>query len=218
MPLSHPLARAVPIMIMLAGPLAGCTALRDIVPDLPVAPKYKGLAGQSVAVAVWADRPVRVDFPAIQLDLANQLQNILAAEAKDGSGDVKETKFPVEPRSVVKYQRDHPELEGEDAAVLATKVGTTRLIYIEITDLSTRADAGVDLFLGNATATMRVIEVGPDGKATTAYREDNLKVTYPKKAPPSGVPSSDDNRIYQGTTAAMAREVADRLLTHSGEQ
>ncbi len=198
--------------------VGGCSALRDIAPDLPLEPKYKGLVGQTVAVAVWADRPIRIDFPAVQLDLANQVQSILAAEAKDGSDDVKETKFPVEPRSVVKFQRDHPELEGEDASVLASKVGTSRLIYIEMTDLTTRPDAGVDLFLGTAVVTMRVIEVAPDGKLVTGYLEDNIKVIFPKKAPGSGVPATDDNHMYQGTIKALARQIANRLLTHPGDQ
>src|SRR5215210_3914390 len=64
--------------------LSGCQVIGVAAQALPpptVVPNYKGLAGQTVGVMVWADRGMRIEWQALQLDLANTIQSNLQQAA-----------------------------------------------------------------------------------------------------------------------------------------
>lgn len=198
--------------------LGGCVAagfLAAAIPPTPVAAAYKGLAGQSVGVMVWTDRSVRIDYPLIQLDVANIVQANLAAAQKDKKDDLKLTTFPVEPRSIVRFQRENPGLEARPITEVAGELGVSRLIYIEITDFQTRPTAELELFRGTVTGSVRVVEVDANGVGRIGFQEDKITVTFPKKGPPEGVLNSSDVRMYQGVLSEFATQVAWRFFTHT---
>src|SRR3954468_13993501 len=85
----------------------GCGAIGYAANALPqnVKPQYTGLLGQPVGIIVWADRGIMIDWGPIQLDLANAVENkLLTSKAEETKG----TTFPYEPKSYVRYLRDHP--------------------------------------------------------------------------------------------------------------
>src|SRR5437763_890065 len=51
-----------------------------------VKPKYTNLANQTVGVMVWADRGIRIDWPTLQLDLANSIDKKLKEQTTDEKG------------------------------------------------------------------------------------------------------------------------------------
>jgi len=199
---------------LLAG---GCAILgfaAAVVPDAPVPPAYKGLAGQSVGVMVWADRQTYLDFAALQLDLANTIQNRLVNEqTKNKRAELKDSTFPVQPASILRYQREHPEVEALPIVQVAPNLNVTRLIYIEIEDFATRPDAALELYRGSLVATIRVLEINGD-VAKVVYEENSLRSVFPAKTPPEGVPNASDRRIYAGTIEFFARDVVNRFITH----
>jgi hypothetical protein len=179
-----------------------------------VRPKYVGLAGQSIGIMVWTDRGVQVDYPALALDLANSIQKKMIDESK--KDELKASYFPVQPASIARYQVDHPAYDFKNVTEIAPKLGVTRLIYIEIEDFSTRAPASVELFRGNMSATLKVIEV--DGQhARVAYEENAIKASFPPKVPPDGTPDGDDVRFYAGTVDAMSTEIVHHLVSYEAE-
>src|SRR5215212_9913472 len=93
--------------------LAGCAVLGvaayKLAPPPTIHPEYTGLKGQSVGIMVWADRGIRIDWPNLQLDLANAVQNQLAASKKK---ELEGAQLNVQPASIVRYQRDHPQIEA----------------------------------------------------------------------------------------------------------
>lgn len=203
------------IALLLAGTgalLGGCGAVGVLASKMPqyTEPQYFGLSGQSVGVMVWADRGARVDFPSIQLDLATTVQNRLRV-SKDKN--VKDTTWPVLPASIVRYQREHPAVELSPITETAPKLGVSRLIYIEVGSISTRSEASLQMYRGNALATLRVIEVN-GGVAKVAYEEPNIRAIYPPRSPPDGVLNADDATIYRGTIAALAEQIANRFVRH----
>jgi hypothetical protein len=190
----------------------GCQALSALASTAPEndKPQYNGLTGQSVAVMVYVDRGVLLDYPDLQLDLANTIQTKLEANK---APELKGTTYPVEPRSIVRYQKDHPELDVSDVRDIAPRFNVSRLIYIEVGDFSTRSDIATELYRGTINASIKVLAVA-GGKATVAYNEGNVTETYPPKAPPQGVPNSTDMEIYQGIVDNFALDVTERFATH----
>lgn len=216
--------------------LSGCTLLgagAQMLPPATVQAQYKGFAGQTVGVMVWADRGMRIEWEFLQLDLANSIQSKLldVAQPKNLNKDrdpkkpikarVKEfqgTTFPVAPRSIIRYQQDNPEIEGKPIAQVAPALGVSRLIYVEIEEFSTRPDGGVELYRGDAKVTLRVVEVNPDGTAKVAYEENEVTATFPPKTPKEGRPNIGDRRVYVGLIDELANQINTRFVPHEQEQ
>jgi hypothetical protein len=180
--------------------------------------KYKGLVDQKVGVMVWVDRGVRIDFPTLRLDIANGVQRKLT-EAKDRKHkDLGDATFPIRADSLVRYQQDHPEMEAYPITDVAPKLGgLTRLIFIEVEDFRTRSEASLDLFRGSITATVKVIEIYPDGTAKIAFEENNVKNVFPEKSHPEGTPNATDYKIYSGLLDAFTTQVALMFISHEVE-
>ncbi len=208
-------------LIVLAAALlvpAGCSWLGYAASAMPqtVEAKYKGLQGQTVGIMVWADRGLRMDWGSkLQIDLASAVQSKLVAAGNidDDIKELKGTTFPLDPRSIVRYQRGHPQIEGMKLTDVVPKFGVQRVIYIEINDFQTHAAASVDLYRGSATASVRVLEITGD-KATVAYAEDNIKALYPPNVSTDGTPRGSVAAMYVGTIDVLSTEIAKRFFTH----
>ena len=206
--------------------LPGCAAFGIVaaaLPKPPIKPVYTGLQGQSIAVMVWADRGIRIDYPRIALDTATGIQNRLATPVDDKGktkpmpSELKGAKFPYIPASVVRFQMEHPETDGMAITDVAPRLGVSRLIYVEIEQFQTRSDSAVELFRGTMVGTLRVVEV-TNGVAKVAYEENDVRIDFPKKAREEGVPELGDVKTYAGTVSLFAQQVAHRFIEHPAEE
>jgi len=194
------------VLLGLIATLGGCGGQFDRVPA-----RYPGLQGQSVGVMVWANRPVRIDFPNVQLDVAAGVQSKL--QQAINLPEMRGATFPVRPQSIIRYQQDYPQIEAMPIAEVAPKLGVQRLIYIEVQDLRTRSQMSINLYRGYMMGSVKVIEVA-EGVGRIAYEETSIVATFPQHAPPEGIPNADDARIYRGTVDAFTSEVAMRFVSH----
>lgn len=204
--------------------LTGCQifgVVSHAMPPATVMPKYAGLAGQTVGVMVWADRGMRIEYEFLQLDIANVVQAKLDQTARDKKAKVKELKgttFPVQPRSIVRFQQDHPEIDGQSITEVAPRLGVSRLIYVEVEEFATRPDGAIELYRGDAKVTLRVVEISADGKAKVAFEENEVAATFPRGAPKEGKPQIGDRRTYVGLVDALGTEIAKRFVPHPEER
>jgi hypothetical protein len=195
--------------------LSGCDVPAALVgkglPGETIKPKYAAMQGQSIGVLVWTDRGVQLDYPSLNLDLANSIQKKLMGNAK--SPVLKGAIFPVQPASIARYVLDHPNFDVKNVTEIAPRFGVTRLIYVEVTDFGTRAQASVELLRGHMDATLKVVEVSGES-AAVVYDDNALKASFPPKVPEDGTPDGDDERFYAGTVDAMSTEVVHRLVSY----
>src|SRR2546423_5152029 len=102
--------------------LSGCNIVGAGLHALPppvIEAQYRNLAGQSVGVLVWCDRGISIDWPSLPLDTANAIENNLLVRQKSKIAELKGTRFDVKPASILRYMRDHPELQNTDIAQIA---------------------------------------------------------------------------------------------------
>jgi hypothetical protein len=222
--IKHHRAILYPLFSILVLMQSGCAflgvAAYKLKPPETIQPKYMGLENQSTGVMVWADRGLRIDWPTIQLDLANTVQKKLADFQKGKGRESKTlvgTSFPVLPASIVRYQKDHPEIEAMPITDIAPKLGVKRLIYVELEDFATRSDQQLALFRGTANCTVKVVEIN-NGEARVTFEQNNVTTHFPPKAPPEGVNAFGDLRIYAGTVDALATEVARLFVQYQLEE
>ena len=208
---------------------SGCNiigAAAQVLPQPDVAPAYTKLSNQTVGVMVWVDRAIAIDYPSLQADVAKSVVNKLqeTSEPKKKSDAHKELTNVryLDPLAVIKWQADHPELNGFPSTELATRLGVTRVIYVELIVFETRSEVSVDLFKGTVMAKLDVLEVAtnPDGtkKAKVAYSDGDLRSIYPKKAP-EGTAGTDVNSdmIYNKTVDAFTTDVVLKFVQHPAD-
>ena len=222
--MTPPRRRALPLVIRLCLLLSlmtcstGCAVFglaASALPEPDVPARYTGLKGHSVAIMVWADRGVQIDYPSLRLDLASGVQAKLQQAKKGRKGELAQTTFPHSAASVVRFQEDHPEIQDQPITDVAPRLKVDRLIYVEVQDLRTRSDEAVDLYRGTAVASIKVIAVDPaTGKARAAYEESNVEAIFPESAPPEGYPGLGDARTYRGTADQLTTLIAFRFFSH----
>ncbi len=214
-------------ILLLAGCLSllavsGCTlfgVLASKVVPAPVVPaQYKGMQGQSIATMVWAGEGTLIDFPDVRLDVAGSLEKKLKQAQDAKAKELKGISFPTPATAVVRLQDNHPELEAVPLTDVASQLGASRVIYIEVENLQTRSDASVELFRGSASASVKVVEVAGDGRAKVAYEESGITCVFPPGAREEGTPDGNDFAIYRGTVDQLTTEIAKRFIPHPEEQ
>jgi hypothetical protein len=199
--------------------LCGCDVLSagadKLLPSDSVHPKYAGMKGESIGVMVWTDRGVSIDYPSLNLDLANSIQKKLvgASDAPELQGSI----FPVQPASIQRYMLDHPAFDMKHVTEVAPRFGVTRLIYVEVNDFGTRAPASVELYRGHMETTLKVVEISGEN-AWVSYNENDVKASFPPKVPEDGTPDGDDVRFYGGTVDSMSTEIVNLLTTHDAPE
>lgn len=223
---------AVVVLILCTVVVSGCgTGFGEYRPGDPMkAPievpdrVYSGLKGQTGAVMVWADVRIRAEYNQVQVDLARLIQARLVERTRASKGkESKDEGQPalagatfLDPRSVVRYQREHPELDGLPIQDVAPRLGVKRVIYVELEDFAAHSAKSILLLKGEAKATLRVVEVDESRKARVAFEEPGLTANFPHNAP-EGVMASDKvtvRTVYEGTL----EQLADRIAVRFGEQ
>jgi hypothetical protein len=186
-----------------------------VAPSPTIGAAYKKLAGQKVAVMVWTDRAMAIDWPTLQLDVSRGINSRLEDSAKQKSPpkELEGTKFAM-PESVIRYQRDHPEFETQSITDVAPRMDITRLIYVEVEQFSTRPEESLELFRGSITANLKVIEV-VDGKGKIAFQKDKVHILFPEKGNAEGLPGMSDLSIYEKTIQAFSTEVVNQFVPYT---
>lgn len=218
--MTQPRGKIIGLLIVSAIALVagGCALIAVVGEAIPVTidAEYTGLKGQKVAVMCWVDRGIRIDYPQLQLDTATFVQTQLMSVGTD-KDELKETTWPWEARSVARFQREHPELEGRPINEYAARLsGITRLVYIEVDQFATRGDETVQLKRGRMLGRVKVLEIA-DGKAKIVYEKQNIEALFPPKRP-EGVLDISESKIYTETVKAFGTTVAELFYTYTVER
>ncbi len=217
------------LLLTLTIALGGCTlmgaaanAVAGPDPSITVTPKYHGLAGQTVAIVVWADPKTRNDFPTIREGIGQSLQDTLVrdiqGEAK--SEELKGTVFPAAARSVVRFQEDHPDTASQTIEQVSLRLGIphlSRVIYVEVEKFETRDAKLPELLRGTASATLRVVEI-TGNTATVKYSESGIEAQFPKKEGDTlDASGNNDEAIFKGLLGDLTDHIALRFYKPTGK-
>jgi hypothetical protein len=203
--------------------IAGIAAQFVGPPDTGAA--YTKLKGETVGVLVWVDRGTRLDYPALQSDMAKSLTSKLTelTQPKDKKSKPRPEMEGIQylsAMSIIRFQEDHPEFDGLPAKDIAIRLGVTRVISIEIKDFRTHSPDSPDIFKGMIAAIVQVIEVtpGPNKVATIGYNNPNMEITYPPNQP-EGIPFGNvsPQMIYDKSIDQFTTDVALLFFRHAAK-
>jgi hypothetical protein len=195
----------------------GCTNLLQsiatgLAPDPVEAPSYTSMAHQKCGILALTDSGTRIEWPDLELDVANALEHKLQT-AIDVKTKELEGLTVVQSASVKQYMDNHPELDTVPIATIAARLPLTRLIYIDIDDFSTRPQQTIDLYRGYVEAKVSVVEI-KDGKATIAFTSDPIKIIDPPGTPQEGSPDIDESKLYSMTIDDFTTKCAELFVPH----
>src|SRR6185295_14467702 len=136
-------ALVLPVLMVLS---AGCN-----IPD-PHATKvkgpdqiYAGLAHQLTAILVIVDQRTNIEYSGqMNLDMTRLLEIRLKdhPETERMHAVNSGTRF-LETRSVIRYQREHPDINMQPAIEAAPRLQAPRVIYVEIESFSTQSPRSI---------------------------------------------------------------------------
>jgi hypothetical protein len=196
---------------------SGCAIIgvaANAIPEPPI-PASVVLANQSVGIMVWCDRGLRIDWPTLQKDLGAGVQTRILASQATKAKELENVTFPFPAESFVRWQKDHPGFEAEPITEVAKRLHVTRLIYIELDDLTTRTSQTMAMYRGQAAATVKVVAV--EGGSSKIVHEEKISVHYPKRSTEEGSPDGNDEKIYIGTLVELADQIALRFVEHPAD-
>lgn len=197
--------------------ISGCALIgvaAQAIPEPPVPAKVI-LANQTVGIMVWCDRGLRVDWPTMQKDLGAGVQARLLESQKNKAKELELVTFPFPAESFVRWQKEHPGFEAQPITEVAKRLHVTRLIYIEIDDLSTRTTHAMAMFRGRAGATVKVIAV--EGDSSKIIHQEKINVHYPRHSTEEGSPDGSDEKMYLGTMVTLADQIALQFVEHPAD-
>ena len=174
---------------------------------------YEGLNGHTSAVMVWADFHTRAQYDKIQLDLGKAVTQKLDEQLQPKKESKKALAITfTNPASVVRYQREHPDINSMPIAEVAPRLQVQRVIYVELEEFSAYSPEAAMVLKGNAKATLWVLEVN-SGSATVAFQEAGIMAHFPPDRPEGVVESEKVNvrTIYDGTIDLLAEKLAARF-------
>ncbi|MDB5295842.1 MAG: hypothetical protein JWO31_1825 [Phycisphaerales bacterium] len=210
------LAPALLLSLVAAG-TGGCSVLglaAARTTSLTVKPTYAGLAGQSLGVMVSVDRGTQIDYPRLQLDIAQVVDADFRESQRLKADELKGTQFPAtaNPQAVFAFQRNYPDLEAEPVVNVAPKLGVSRLIYLEVDSFTLNPTDVLELFRGEVVGRVKVVEV-TNGVGKVVY-DDQVSATFPEKGPEQGTPNLNRATTYRGAISAFGTAVVQKFVAY----
>lgn len=187
------------------GASAGCKAFafgavmwgKD--PTRDVAAEWPHLVGKKVCVVVWAEMDTMFEYPFVQLEVARHVEESMTPAIKGISF--------VPPREVTSYQQRNPDWDREPPARIGAEFGADRVLFIEMTQYTTREPDSPYLFRGRISANLKVYDAAQP-EAAPLYRS-TVETVHPADTP--GQYGTDDATIRKEAMEAFAVQVAGKF-------
>lgn len=165
------------ILLALAALLAGCNwlafPLYVLAPDIPTKDEeaeFDGLVGKSVAIVIYANMDTLYEYPFCREELST-------AVGKQLTDNVSKVSV-VDPDQVVAFQEGSPHWDSMAMVDVGRRLEADYVLYISLSEFSTREEGSVSLPLGRITAAASVWDIAAeadDGEACV-WRKPDLSI------------------------------------------
>lgn len=196
---------------------SGCSQLRwlgyvaaDEDKGKDVKGNYEGLAGKNVVVIIAAGPEVLLEYPTIQLEIADAVNGEIRKNIHDSR--------VVNPARVLRYQEEHPRWQTLPPEQLAGTFEADYAIVVALVDFSTRESGSLHLSQGHIVAQATLYQAPRQDKpdlVNPVWKSQTLEATYPPSVgTPAGIPATDERGIRLKTARAFADALVKNFYTH----
>lgn len=212
------------LLALLGLSLAGCNIVKLIGvlgedPKENVKAQYSGLPGNKLAVVAWVPDDINFEYPYAITDITEFSNRAIdrgvnkGADQQGGWGKEKQKPVTLVPASQIrKYQESSLGWDQESPSHIGEKLGADLLLWVDLTEFSTRVPDSPDIYRGQMQASLTLYEVHAEVPRKELWRGE-VKVVYPEKVK-VGLQDSNDARIRQGTLDAFSSKLAKFFYDH----
>ena len=172
-------------------------------------PAEHDLAGETVAIVVYAGPETQLEYPNVQVEI----HDAVAAEMTKNVKDV----TVVDPRRVIRYQAENPDWHSEPPEKLCRVFRCDAVVLVSLVEFTSREPGSIHLARGRITAEASVYQParrGPDARpAGCAWRSETIRVVHPKDAP-VGLPIGNDWKLRMDTERIFAALLVRSFYKH----
>jgi len=199
-------------VLLLAVVTTGCEgvaySLYLIAPPEPVKTvkaEFAGMAGHNVAIVIYADEKVQLEYPYARLRVAS----VIAAELRKHIKNI----TVIDPRRVIRYQHENIRWDEMDKTELGKRFGADYALYVTLVEYTTRERGMINLFRGSIVAEAAVYQTSLPERQARVWRVSEIRVLYPPEAP-MGQPGEDDREIRYETERSFADKLVKKFYKH----
>lgn len=195
-------------LLALAALLGGCKAIAAPFlmwgeePMREVPAEFPHLAGQRVAIAVWADSNTLFEYPYVAVELSEHVRTAIQP-------NVPRVSF-VSNRDVVDYQKANPDWDREDPTVVGARFRADRVLLIELTQYTTRDPESTHLLRGMIAANLRVYDATQPN--TRPLWSGMVETVYPEQGTAAWGTSESD--VRRAAMEDFALKAAQKFYDH----
>ncbi|GAG45428.1 unnamed protein product, partial [marine sediment metagenome] len=137
--------------------------------------QFEGLVGHSVAVVIYTDERVQLDYPNVRLTLGAQIVNQLRE-------NIKKIRV-VDPLAVARYQDENLYWDTQDKKKTANDLKVDYVLLVSLLEFSTRAAGQMNAYQGRIGAEAKLYSASKEeGQNCDWETEGCLEVIYPDLA------------------------------------
>lgn len=199
-------------VLLLAVAMTGCEGVAYFLylfappePVKTVKAEFAGLAGHNVAIVIYADEKVQLEYPYARLRVAS----MIAAELRKRIKNIK----VIDPRRVVRYQHENIHWDEMDKTKLGKRFGADYALYVTLVEYTTRERGMINLFRGSIVAEAAVYQTSLPERQARVWRVSEIRVLYPPEAP-MGQPGEDDRKIRYETERSFTDKLVKKFYKH----
>ena len=200
------------ILLLLAVTLAGCDAVGYMLYVLApgsrtktVPAEFDGLAGSSVAIAIYADAAVQYEYPWARHELAD----VIASQLKEHVNDVE----VIDTLRVIAYQDENIDWNAMGKTELGRILGADHVLSVVLVEYSTRDPGSLNIYRGRITAEVKVYQTSKAERDSRVWLGEEIRVLYPPDAP-MGQVGEDDEKIRDLTNRVFAKTLVRKFYKH----
>jgi len=200
---------AILLLLLPALAASGCNylgyLLHLIAPPPPmetVPAAFDGLAGKTVAILVFTDEAVQVDYPYARWTLSRMVEAELQKHVKNIR--------VVDPSRVIKYQDENVHWESMKKAKIGKDLGADFVLQLAIVEFSTLEPGSMTLYRGRITAEPSVYNVANPKRHP--WRGVEVRIVHPDKSPAQY--GQSDQLIRYRTEKIFAEQLVKYFYKH----
>ncbi|HUS92839.1 MAG TPA: hypothetical protein VM695_13355 [Phycisphaerae bacterium] len=199
-------------LLAASGLLSGCDAMAYTLYVLfpsarekEVEAECKELAGQSLAIVVYADRQTEFAYPGVRRSVAAVVMGELTQRL--------EGLRVIDPALVTRYQDNNIYWDETPKTDLGKAFMADYVLFLSLVEYSTREPGSLNLYRGRITAQAGLYKTLLPERKARVWSAREVRVRFPEHDP-TGEPSESDRVIRETTERLFADKLAKKFYDH----
>lgn len=174
-----------------------------------VEPEFANLPNSKLAIVVYADPSTLYEYPFLRYEVSSAIANQLGKNV--------ENLTIVQPEQVIYYQDQNLQWESEPRSELGKQFQADHLMYVTLSEFTTREPGSAYLYRGHVTAQVHIYKTSLPERDSCVWRSGDIRLVCPENEP-IGTLSDDDRVLRMETQRRLADIISKKFYKHTVQE